>query len=262
MNPVFGLGIAGEEQFSRLASTLPEEISFLEVPGELLDTPSAVSRLKKLSGRQKKALVIRDIMPSYLAEALPTSPLRLKVEFDGKFRSRCRTAAALGCRVVSVDFDLVKAMNDALYGKGLTGLLKSMSGTLEELELLLALPLDMTEASATSFLAFKHRLFYPGFRYRIDFRYGEEGYFEALDEAVKILDFERNFWRVPCRCGGDSRLSPEVMEKLRPYWERRSRTPVFVSLDAGTLPPDGELIEELTCLIRDFRSGKNEGGLC
>ena len=82
------------------------------------------------------------------------------------------------------------------------------------------------------------------------------------DEAVKILDFERNFWRIPCRCGGDSRLSPEVMEKLRPYWERRSRTPVFVSLDAGTLPPDGELIEELTCLIRDFRSGKNEGGLC
>ena len=37
MKPVWGLGISGDEQFSLLPSTLPEEFSFFEIPGEMLE---------------------------------------------------------------------------------------------------------------------------------------------------------------------------------------------------------------------------------
>ena len=115
MTPVFGIGFAKEEAFAMLPAVLPAEFSFCEVPGELLDNSAALARLKRFSKKQKQALVIRDIMPPYLLDVLPGSPLRLLVEFDSKFRSRCREASEIGVRIVGCDFNIQKVHQESSY---------------------------------------------------------------------------------------------------------------------------------------------------
>ena len=56
MKPVWGLGISGEEQFSLLPSTLPEEFSFFEIPGHMLESPVLRAKLKVHLSKFRKAL--------------------------------------------------------------------------------------------------------------------------------------------------------------------------------------------------------------
>lgn len=262
MNPVFGLGIANEKNFPLLPQVLPESIGFLEIPGDLLELPSAVQKLKKLSRRQHTAIVVRHLIPGYLAEAVPESPLRLKNEFDNKFRARCKAASELGCRVVSIDFDIPRALADAAYNVQLVQLLLSLAGTLEELKLIMAFPLrlpcSIPGTAAASFLAFKHRLFYPGFRYRIDFRYEEQGAFGMLENDLKTLFFDRNFWSLSYQPEAETVLSAEILERLRPAWKPNGRTPVFVCIEPGMCLPDEEMIRKLDMMIRDFKQAEAE----
>ena len=262
MNTVFGVGITKEDQVPFLSQELPPEIRFVEIPGDLLDVPAVLPKLKKVT-RQHKALVIQDIMPSYLIEALPVSPLRLKIEFDSKFRSRCQAAAKLGCRVIAADFNIERALREADYNLGLMDLLASMSGTLEEFKLLMALPIRIPRmtgtASATSLLAFKHRLFYPGFRFRLDFYYNEPEAFETLEKDMPDLNFERNFWRLPYMPEPDILLDDEIFSRMRSFWDPvQSRIPVFVCFAPGMVSPDQLMLKDLTRLIRDFSNEGND----
>ena len=256
MIPLFGLGIAREEQFSLLPSEIPEEFSFLEIPGGLLDQTAVVSRLKQLSVKQQKALVIRDLMPPYLVDGAITSALRLKIEFDNEFRRRCQLASSLGCRVVSMNFHIERALNEADFNERLVRMLLSMAGTLEEMKLLLALPCRVPNvlgaAAPSAFLAFKHRLFYPGFRYRTDFHFEDPHAFEQLAAGQDFLKFERNFWRISYLPQMDSELDAAVLESLRPYWNPQGRRPVFVCIDPGVAVPDELMIRQVSSLIRDF----------
>ena len=137
MKPVFGFGIAREEHFSLLPPTLPDEFSFLEVPGEILESRKICADLERYSARQRKAVVIRDIVQSYLADSAPFFPLHLKVEFDRKFRERCEAAARLKCRIISADFNLARALGDPVYKKNLLNLLRSIAGILDEFKFIM-----------------------------------------------------------------------------------------------------------------------------
>ena len=140
MKPVWGLGISGEEQFSLLPSTLPEEFSFLEIPGDILELPGLRTKLSAYPSKFRKALVIRDILPADLVDAAPLFALPLKIDFDLGFRTRCEAAARFGCHFISAEFNLIRAFSDADYRKHLLNLLRSISGILDEFKLIMLLP--------------------------------------------------------------------------------------------------------------------------
>ena len=153
MKPVWGLGIAGEEQFSHLPSALPEEFSFLEIPGDMLESPGIRNELKNYLSKFRKALVIRDILPAHLISAAPLLPLHLKIEFDQKFRSRCETASRFGCHFISAEFNFTRAFSETIYRKHLLNLLRSISGILEEFKLKMLLPVRFpADGCSESFL--------------------------------------------------------------------------------------------------------------
>ncbi|MBQ9502667.1 MAG: hypothetical protein IJU70_10965 [Lentisphaeria bacterium] len=257
MRPVFGLSVPDAGTLSLLPDELPAAVAFGEITGEMLENTSLQAVLRRIFLKHDRALVVRDIVPPKLADAVPASPLRLKMEFDSGFRARCRAASALGCRVVSAEFAVGRALNDAAYEAELVKVLHSAAGTLEEFGLVMAFPLRLpAEAErAAAFLAFKHRLFYPGFRYLLDFHFEEPEAFAALERALPVLTFDRSLWRLPHLPGAESPLTAEVLEKMRPVWcggnDGRS---VFVCVDAGSGPegefPFARLAEMFTCFLR------------
>jgi len=260
MRPVFGLGIPGEEALSLLPDELPAAMAFGEIPGEMLDSASHRAALRRIFPKQGRALIVRDIMPADLAGIVPAAPLRLKVEFDSGFRTRCAAAAKMGCRVVSAGFDIVRALTDASYEAGLVKMLHSIAGILEDFGTIMAFPLRLpAEAeSVSAFLAFKHRLFYPGFRYLLEFHYEEPGAFEILENALGVLNFERSLWRLPYRPDDESRLTEDVLEKLRPVWRRGDDRPVFVCVDPGRGSFEREFPERFAAVIDRFSAREGE----
>ena len=254
MKPVFGLGVPDEEALALLPDELPEAAAFGEIPGEMLDSASLRASLRRIFPKQRRALIVRDIMPADLAGIVPAASLRLKVEFDSGFRARCAAAAKMGCRVVSAGFDIARALTDASYEAGLVRMLHSIAGTLEEFGSIMAFPvrLPADAESVSAFLAFKHRLFYPGFRYLLEFHYEVPGAFEALESALGVLNFERSLWRLPYRPDDETRLSEEILEKLRPAWRRGDDRPVFVCVDPGRGSRDREFPERFSAMIDRF----------
>jgi len=255
MKPVFGLSVPSAGALSLLPDELPAAAAFGEITGEMLDDASLLPTLRRVFLKRDRALVVRDIMPPKLAGVAPESPLRLKIEFDGVFRARCRAASALGCRVVSAEFDIERALGDAAYEAELVKVLHSMAGTLQEFDLILAFPLRLpAEAERVSaFLAFKHRLFYPGFRYLLDFHFEEPDAFALLDRALPLLVFDRNLWRLPYLPDAETLLTADVLEKLRPVWcggdDGRS---VCVCIDTGSVSAEGIPVARLAEMFAAF----------
>ncbi len=259
MKPVWGLGISGEEQFSLLPSTLPEEFSFFEVPGEVLESPGLRAKLKVHLSKFRKALLIRDIVPADLADAAPLFPLHLKFEFDRKFRSNCESASRLGCHFISAEFNLVRAFSNANYRKKLFDLLRSVAGILDEFKMIMLLPVhfpsDGCGESFSEFVKFKKELFYPGFRFMLNCRYHEDGVDNMLDKVATELSFERTFWRLSCMPEQETFLDLDVLEKMRPVWECiPGDTPAFVCLEPGRTVPDQILINSLSRMLKKYQA--------
>ena len=261
MTPLFGFGIAKEEHFSALPSKMPENLAFVEIPGELLDDSAVCRKLKSYSVKRHTAVVIRDIVPAYLADAVPFSPLRLKVEFDSKFRTRCETASQIGCRVISAEFNIRRACREKKYRNELVKWLHSIAGILDEYKLKLTLPLHISGETARgeleSLVDLQHELFYPGFRYLLHFHWNEPESFELLEKVSSILKFERNFWRLTYRPEPDCILDLSILEKLHPVWNSvLGRMPVFVSIDSGSLRPEQSVLESVSGMIEQFVSNQ------
>jgi hypothetical protein len=255
MKPVFGLSVPSAGALSLLPDELPAAVAFGEITGDMLESTSLQSALRKIFLKRDRALVVRDIMPPKLAEVMPASPLRLKMEFDGSFRARCRAASALGCRVVSAEFDIDRALSDAAYEAELVKVLHSMAGTLQEFDLILAFPLRLpAEAERVSaFLAFKHRLFYPGFRYLLDFHFEEPDAFALLDRALPFLVFDRSLWRLPYLPDTETPLTADVLEKLRPVWcGGNGGRSVYVCVDTGNFSAEGVPVARLAEMFSAF----------
>lgn len=263
MKPVFGFGIAREEHFSLLPPTLPDEFSFLEVPGEILESRKICADLERYSARQRKAVVIRDVVQSYLADSAPFFPLHLKVEFDRKFRERCEAAARLKCRIISADFNLARALGDPVYKKNLLNLLRSIAGILDEFKFIMLLPLyfpaDACSKSFAEFLSLKKELFYPGFRFLLNYRFHEEGAGDMLNSVVSDLSFERHFWRLSYMPDSENLLRLEELENMRPFWENiPGNTPAYVCFEPGVIAPDQIMINDLAHLLKKYRSAGRE----
>ena len=254
MKPVFGLSVPDADALFLLPEELPAAVAFGEISGEMLEASSRLAALRRTFVKHDRALIVRDIMPPKLVGVVPASSLRLRMEFDAGFRARCRAAFALGCRVVSAEFDFDRALADAAYEAELVKVLHSMAGTLEEFKLLMTFPLRLpAEAERVSaFLAFKHRLFYPGFRYLLDFRFEEPEAFEALDRVLPVLTFDRSFWRLPYLPDTESPLTADILEKMRPVWcGGNDGHPVFVCVDIGTgSHAVGHLAEMFTAFLQ------------
>ena len=259
MKPVWGLGIAGEEQFSLLPSTLPEEFSFLEIPGEMLELPVLRAKLSVYPSKFRKALVIRDILSAYLVDAAPLFPRHLKFEFDRKFRSSCESVSRFGCHFISAEFNFVRAFSYANYRKHLLELLRSISGILEEFKLVMLLPVHFPEdgcgESFSEFIKLKKELFYPGFRFVLNCRYHEDGVDDMLKKVVSELNFERTFWRLSCMPEQGTFLNIDVLEKMRPVWENMpGNAPAFVCLEPGKAVPDQVLINTLSQMLKIYNT--------
>ena len=255
MKPVFGLSVSDAEALSLLPDELPAAVAFGEISGEMLEDSSRQAALRRVFLKHDRALVVRDIMPQKLAGIVPASPLRLKMEFDAGFRARCRAASALGCRVVSAEFDIDRALADAAYEAELVKVLHSIAGTLEEFDFIMTFPLRLPADAerVSAFLAFKHRLFYPGFRYLLDFRFEEPDAFAALERVLPVLTFDRSFWRLPYLPDAESPLTAEILEKMRPVWcggsDGRS---VFVCVDTGSCPLGSHAVDHLAEMFTRF----------
>lgn len=259
MKPVWGLGISGDEQFSLLPSTLPEEFSFFEIPGEMLELPVHRAKLKVHLSKFCKALLIRDIVSSHLADEVPLFPLQLKFEFDRKFRSNCESASRLGCHFISAEFNLVRAFSDTIYRRKLLDLLRSVAGILDEFKMTMLLPVhfpaDGCGESFAEFVKFKKELFYPGFRFILNCRYHEDGFDNMLDKVVSELSFERTFWRLSCMPEPETFLNIDILEKMRPVWETiPGDTPAFISLEPGRTAPDQILINSLSRMLKKYNA--------
>lgn len=259
MKPVWGLGISGEEQFSLLPSTLPEEFSFLEIPGDILELPGLRTKLSAYPSKFRKALVIRDILPADLVDAAPLFALPLKIDFDLGFRTRCEAAARFGCHFISAEFNLVRAFSDADYGKHLLNLLRSISGILDEFKLIMLLPVhfpaDGCMESFAEFTKFKKELFYPGFRFLLNCRYHEDGVDDMLKKVVSELNFDRSFWRLSCMPEQGTFLNTDVLEKMRTLWENiPGDMPAFVCFEPGRSVPDQILINHLSRMLKKYNA--------
>lgn len=266
MKPVWGLGIAGEEQFSLLPSVLPEEFSFLEIPGDMLESPGIRKELKIYLSKFRKALVIRDILPVHLVSAAPLLPLHLKIEFDQKFRSRCETASRFGCHFISAEFNFVRAFSETIYRKQLLNLLRSISGILEEFKLKMLLPVhfpaDGCAESFAEFVKLKKELFYPGFHFLLNCRYHEDEFDDMLEKVVSELSLDRRFWRLSCMPEPGTGLDVDVLEKLRPVWENISGDmPACVCFEPGNAAPDQILVNALLRMLKKYNTFHETGTL-
>ena len=185
--------------------------------------------------------------------------MRLKIEFDSKFRTRCETASQIGCRVVSAEFNIRRAGKEKNYRSELVKWLHSIAGILDEYKLKLTLPLHITGETSSgeleSLVDLQHELFYPGFRYLLHFHWNEPEAFDLLENVSSILTFERNFWRLTYRPEPECILDPEVLEKLHPVWNSvRGRMPVFVGIDSGSLRPEQSVLESVSSTVEQFVS--------
>ena len=242
---------------------MPENLAFLEVPGELLDDAAVCRKLKSYSVKRHTAVVIRDIVPAYLADVVPFSPVRLKIEFDSKFRTRCEIASQIGCRIVSAEFNIRRAGKEKNYRSELIKWLHSIAGILDEYKLKLTLPLHISGETSNeeldSLVDLQHELFYPGFRYLLHFHWNEPEAFEQLENVSSILKFERNFWRLTYRPEPDCILDLSILEKLNPVWNSvQGRMPVFVGIDSGSLRPEQSVLESVSGLVAEFVSVKGQ----
>lgn len=263
MKPVFGFGIAREEHFSYLPPKLPDQFSFLEIPGEILESRKFCADLETYSARNRKAVVFRDIVPSYLADSAPYFPLHLKVEFDRKFRERCEAAARLKCRVISAEFNISRALGDPAYKKNLLNLLRSIAGILDEFRMSMLLPLyfpaDTCSRSFAEYLSFKKELFYPGFRFLLNYRFHEENAEDMLSSVVSDLSFERHLWRLSYMPDSESPLQQEILEKMRPFWENiPGNTSSCVCFEPGITVPDQIMVNDLAHLLKQYNSAGKE----
>ena len=79
-----------------------------------------------------------------------------------------------------------------------------------------------------------------------------------LENDLKTLFFDRNFWSISYQPEAETVLSAEILERLRPAWKPNGRTPVFVCIEPGMCLPDEEMIRKVDVLIRDFKQAEAE----
>ena len=252
MSMQFGFSL-GEELLPLLPESLPESLIYLEIDGTLLDQADTGRKLEKVC--RSKALTIRDIMPGTLAEAAAEAPLQVQIDFDRSFRKRCRTAAAMGAKAITLNCNILRAVSDPEYGTLLKKMLLSLAGTLEENRILLLLPLPLPNENCNremflKLLDYQHKLFYPGIKYLAEFYFDENNAFETLADYLDVFCFDHNFLRLSCEPEPGMFLTADTLKKIRSF-ETPNSLSWYITLAPGYAAIAPETFRRIDRLISE-----------
>ena len=251
----FGCGIIAEEPLDKLPVKRLCGFDFIEFPGVWLDSPTAIRKLKTLRHAGCR-LMVRDLVPPALARIVPQENLKVKVEFDRKFREQCRQAAELGVEGVEIQFDLDRAVREPAYGALLRSFVLSCAGGLREHALSLQLPCRLPRPPGgcriIDLLQFRHRLGLPETGFNLEFHPYEPGAFEILEQEKTNLQYIRQSWRIVFAPEHGNQLNAGHWHKLlQAIGTPRNGSDFRIALAPGNQMPDEAMLDYLLQLLRE-----------
>lgn len=250
----YGLSISSDEHFERLAVKKVARFDFLEFPGALLDSDSACRKLESLH-RAGCSLVVRDLLDPTLVHLVQDEIFQVKLEFDRKLHQRCSVAHSLGADIAGAAFDVLNAVEDKEYGKGLVSFIKSTLGTFYENSLTIALPgripLPSGEFDISDVIKFSRQIICPNMIYALEFHPHEPGAFETLEAHFELLRFHRDFWRICFEPEHGNMLNQTILKRFLETLKLKEAVSCRVAVSPGHQLPDNEMIEELLKIIAE-----------
>lgn len=248
----YGLSIASDEHFERLSVKKVARFDFLEFPGSLLDSELSCRKLESLH-RAECPLIVRDLLDPTLVRLVQNEIFQVKLEFDRKLHRRCSAASALGADTAGADFDIINAVEDKEYGKGLASLVKSTLGTFNEHKLTLALPgripLPSEEFTIADVINYSRSFISPQVICAFEFHPHEPGAFETVDKYCDILRFYRSFWRICFEPEHGNILNEALLRRFLDALKMSDVVHASVALCPGHQIPDDDMLDELLNII-------------
>lgn len=204
----FGTVFPSEESFARMQEPYPKGLSFLAVPGGVLESSALRMKLHKIASG-KVSIVPRELIASEIASLLPEQNLALRIEFARFFRTRCKRALELRSTEVGLRFDWERMGREPAYRESLLLLLRGSFGILTENRLKLRLGVRLP-GDAAGYVRLIRELLFPGLALSLEcWPDGEIG-----TEAFRALQFySDSFVLHPDSATGEG-WSAEEIEKL------------------------------------------------
>ena len=250
----YGLSIASDEHFERLPVKKAAGFDFIEFPGALLDSDAACRKLESLH-RAGCPLVVRDLLDPTLVHLVQNEIFQVKLEFDRKLHQRCAAASALGADTAGAAFDVINAVEDEEYGRGLASLIRSTLGTFYEHNLLLALPgripFPSSIAGISDVIKFSKKIVCPRLICAFEFHPHEPGAFETIEANFELLRFYRDFWRICFEPEHGNILNSALLKRFIETLKLSEVQVSRVAICPGHKLPDDEMLDELLKVISE-----------
>ena len=253
----YGLSIASDEHFERLSIKKAARFDFFEFPGTLLESDSSCRKLESLH-RAECPLVVRDLIDPTLVRLVQNEIFQVKLEFDRKLHQRCAAASALGADTAGADFDVINAVEDEVYGKGLASLIKSTLGTFYTHNLKLALPgripLPSGEVSIADVVKYNRNFVSPQVICAFEFHPHEPGAFETIEKHFDLLRFYRSYWRICFEPEHGNTLNTALLKRFLDTLKMNDVVCSRIAFCPGHQIPDDEALDELLKVIAEVES--------
>jgi len=251
MNIRFGISFTQTEYFSRAGSKLPEGFSALEIPGDLLDSSSACSKLKNLS-RQGITLCARDLIAPEIAGLIPAENCKLRAELEQHFAGRCAAAAEIGISDLTTVFDLAGALENPESSSQLVRFLKRCAGVIyangQTLRLQLRLPAGNGAPPWRAFYLLRRDLLCPNIEWTIELHPHEPAAPEQLEQMLPLFRGYDRFRRVCYNAETGNKLTPGAL-KCCCRTADDTAEPLTLLLFPGNTPLEAETVDA----VKNFR---------
>lgn len=261
MNCRFGISASMPEHLMGLPAKLPEALSAVEFPGDMLESSAGCQKLSQLA-RNGVLLAGRDFISPEISALIPEENCKLRSELEEHFQLRCARAADLGVKDFSVAFDLFQALASPEYGRKLGRFLRRCAGVIREfdqvLRLVCRIPGGGNFGAWEELLKFRRELLCYNVELLLELHPHEPNASEAISNALKTFRIHDNWRRVCFDSNIGNTLTAAAIKRCSETYARDLEQQMVIFFYPGSFRIDSTKTAELETMVKAF-TGIEEG---